>query len=209
MGQRHIIRLGIVLLGIAALANAQSEPDLKPGLYAIFETSQGSFTAQLYDKYTPLNVKNFVGLATGTKPWWDPKVKAWVKRPLYNGITFHRVVREQMIQSGDPTGLGTHNCGFTIRDEFLPGLMFDRPGRLGVANTGKPDSGACQFFITDQAITSWNNKYTIFGQVVAGQDVVSKINRVHTFGEKPVEPVLLKSVSIKRVAKPNQRPSLQ
>jgi len=200
MGHPYNRKLAALLLAIAGLANAQPKGDLKPGLYAVFDTSQGSFTALLYEKYTSVTVKNFVGLATGTKPWWDPKIKGWVKRPLYNGITFHRIVREQMIQSGDPTGLGTHNCGFTIRDEFLPGLMFDRPGRLGVANTGQPGSGGCQFFITDQAIPTWNNKYTIFGQVVEGQDVVSKINRVRTYNEKPVEPVLLKSVVIRRVS---------
>ena len=166
---------GIVLAAVVARAQKR---ELKPGLYAVFETSEGQFTAQLYEKYTPRAVSTFVGLAQGTKPWWDPQAKALVRRPMYNGITFHRVVREQMIQSGDPTGLGTHNCGFTVPDEFLPGLRFDGPGRLGVANTGQPDSGSCQFFVTEEAVPSWNGKYTIFGQVVAGQDVVGKINRV-------------------------------
>ncbi len=201
MGKPFIPGLAALLFALAGLAQAQPDAELKPGLYAVFDTPQGSFTAVLYEKYTPLAVNNFVGLATGVKPWWDPKVKGWVKRAMFNGITFHRIVREEMIQSGDPTGLGTHNCGFTIRDEFLPGLMFDRPGRLAVANTGKPDSGACQFFITDQAVPSWNNKYTIFGQVVSGQAVVSKLNRVRTVGEKPVEPVLLNRVTIRRVVK--------
>ncbi|MDQ1468722.1 MAG: peptidyl-prolyl cis-trans isomerase [Bryobacterales bacterium] len=194
-------RLLAGLFLISGFAAAQAALPLKPGLYAVFDTSEGTITAQLYERYTPLAVKNFVGLATGSKPWWDPKAKAFVKRPMYNGITFHRIVREQMIQSGDPTGLGTHNCGFTLRDEFLPGLRFDGPGRLAVANTGQPDSGACQFFITDQMMPSWNGKYTVFGQVVQGQDVVGKINRVRTFNEKPLEPVLLKSVSIRRVTR--------
>jgi cyclophilin family peptidyl-prolyl cis-trans isomerase len=185
---------------LSGLAAAQTAV-LKPGLYAVFDTSEGTITAQLYERYTPLAVNNFVGLATGTKSWWDPKTKAFVKRPMYNGITFHRIVREQMIQSGDPTGLGTHNCGVTLRDEFLPGLRFDGPGRLAVANTGQPDSGACQFFITDQMVPSWNGKYTVFGQVVQGQDVVGRINRVRTFNEKPLEPVMLKSVSIRRIAR--------
>jgi peptidyl-prolyl cis-trans isomerase A (cyclophilin A) len=191
---------GMVL--VACLAFAEKPHDLKPGLYAVFDTSEGAFTAQLYEKYTPMAVNVFVGLAQGTKPWWDPKIKALVRRPMYNGITFHRVVKEQMIQTGDPTGLGSHNCGFTVRDEFLPGLRFDGPGRLGVANTGQPDSGSCQFFVTDQAVPSWNGKYTIFGQVVAGQDVVGKINRVRTVNEKPVQPVMLKSVSIRRIVAP-------
>jgi peptidyl-prolyl cis-trans isomerase A (cyclophilin A) len=191
-----------LLLFLALTAFLQSTPTLKPGLYAVFETSGGTITAELYEKYTPRAVSNFVGLATGTKAWWDPAVKGWVKRPMYNGIKFHRIVREQMIQSGDPTGLGSHNCGFTIRDEYLPGLRFDRPGRLGVANTGKPDSGGCQFFITEEAIPSWNNNYTIFGQVVEGIEIVNKLSKVRTVNEKPVEPVLLKSVVIRRVVKP-------
>jgi len=176
-------------------------PELKPGLYAIFDTSEGPITAVLYEKYTPIAVKNFVGLAEGTKPWLDPKTRTFVKRPMYNGITFHRVVREEMIQSGDPTGVGNHNCGFRIRDEFLPGLRFDRPGRLAVANTGQPDSGGCQFFITEEAVPSWDNHYTIFGQVVAGQEVVNRINRVPVRGDRPVTTVMLKSVRIERVGK--------
>lgn len=195
------MRFTATLILFATLTNAQSEKPLKPGLYAVFDTSMGSFTAELYEKYTPKNVANFVGLAAGTRAWYDPKVKAMVKRPMYNGIAFHRIVREQMIQFGDPTGLGSHNCGFTIRDEYLPGLLFDRPGRLGVANTGQPDSGGCQFFVTDEPIRQWNNNYTIIGQIVEGQEVVHKINKVRTKGEKPVDPVIIKTVLIRRVVK--------
>jgi peptidyl-prolyl cis-trans isomerase A (cyclophilin A) len=198
--------LGMLLAGVAA---AQTPADLKPGLYAVFDTTEGVFTARLYERYTPKAVNNFVGLATGTKPWWDPQAKAFVKRPMYNGITFHRVVREQMIQAGDPTGLGTHNCGFTMPDEFLPGLRFDAPGRLAVANTGQPNSGACQFFVTDQAVPSWTGKYTIFGQVVSGQDVVGKINKVRTYNEKPVQPVILRNVSVRRVGPAPQHAASQ
>jgi cyclophilin family peptidyl-prolyl cis-trans isomerase len=104
-----------------------------------------------------------------------------------------------MIQSGDPTGTGRHNCGFTIRDEFLPGLRFDSSGKLAMANTGAPDSGGCQFFITANPMRMWNEKYTIFGTVVEGQDVVSKINRAKVDGDKPVDPVKLTSVTIERV----------
>ena len=192
---RYIIPL---LLAISA---SGQPPALKPGLYAIFNTSEGVITAKLDEKYAPIAVKTFVGLAQGTLPWSDPNTHAWVRRPLYNGITFHRVVREEMIQSGDPTGLGTHNCGITIPDEFLPGIQFDRPGRLAMANTGKADSGGCQFFITDQAIRQWNNHYTIFGQVIDGQDVVARINRKPLNGEKPVVPIMLNSVIIRRVVR--------
>jgi peptidyl-prolyl cis-trans isomerase A (cyclophilin A) len=188
---------------LAATAAADKPPKkpvtLKPGgLYAVFETSEGRIVAELFEKYVPIAVKNFVGLAQGTKPWRDAK-GVWVKRPMYNGVIFHRVIREEMIQTGDPTGSGAGDCGITIHDEFLPGLQFNGPGRLAVANTGKADSGACQFFITEQAVPRWNNNYTIFGQVVEGQDVVHAINVKPVIGEKPVTPVILKSVVIERI----------
>src|SRR6476659_6586278 len=111
----------LALIFVFALcATAQStRPE---GLYAIFQTSEGSFTARLYEKETPGAVQTFVGLAQGTIAWLDPQTHKKVKRPLYQNITFHRVTPHEMIQAGDPTGLGTHNCGFTIPDEYLPGL---------------------------------------------------------------------------------------
>jgi peptidyl-prolyl cis-trans isomerase A (cyclophilin A) len=189
-----------LLAGAAwAQASADQAPSLKPGLYAIFNTSEGSITTRLFEKDTPIAVQNFVALAEGTKAWRDPKTGALVKRPLYDNITFHRVIPGEMIQSGDPTGTGSHNCGVTIRDEFLPGLRFFRSGRLAVANTGNADSGGCQFFITNESVPRWDGKYTIFGEVVAGQDVVSKISHAPVHGEKPVDPAKLVSVTIQRV----------
>jgi peptidyl-prolyl cis-trans isomerase A (cyclophilin A) len=191
----------VLLIALATLAVAQSPPKLKPGLYAIFNTSEGSITALLYDKYTPNTVANFVALAQGTKPWRDPKTGAPVRRPLYENITFHRVIPGTAIQSGDPTGTGAHACGINIRDEILPGLLFGASGRLAMANTGSPDTGGCQFFITDQPMPQWNGKYTIFGEVVAGRDIVSKISHAPVHNEKPVDPVKLISVTIERIGK--------
>ena len=161
---------------LAAAAALFAQTPRPPGLYAVFHTSLGDIAARLYEKETPLTVKNFVALARGEKPWRDPATRSAVKRPLYSHIRFHRVLQGEMIQAGDPTGRGDHNCGVTIRDEFLPGLRFDRPGRLAMANTGEPDSGGCQFFITEQMMPVWNGKYTIFGQVTSGMDVVNKIS---------------------------------
>lgn len=189
-----------IVLALASAA-AAAQPKITPGLYAVFHTSAGDITARLYEKETPQTVRNFVGLAQGTKGWVDPGTRDIVKRPLYNNITFHRVVRDQIIQAGDPTGKGTHNCGIHLRDEFLPGLRFDRSGKLAMANTGDPDSGGCQFFITVNAEPQWNGKYTIFGQVTQGADVVEKIAKVPTRDEKPLTPVQLLSVTIERVAK--------
>ena len=190
-----------LLLALTALALAQNPRPLKPGLYAIFNTDAGSITALLYEKETPKTVANFVALAQGTQPWRDPKTGAMVRRPLYQNITFHRVIPAVAIQSGDPTGTSAHNCGVNIPDEILPGLLFSGPGRLAIANTGAANSGGCQFFITDQPMPQWNGKYTIFGEVVRGMDVVSKISHAPVHGEKPVEPVKLIDVTIERIAK--------
>jgi peptidyl-prolyl cis-trans isomerase A (cyclophilin A) len=196
------------LISFAALAVAQNPPALKPGLYAIFNTGAGTITALLYEKYTPTTVANFVALAQGSKAWRDPGTGAMVRRPLYQNITFHRVIPGQAIQSGDPTSTSAHNCGVTIRDEFLPGLRFAGPGRLAMANTGNPDSGGCQFFITDQAMPQWDGKYTIFGEVVSGLDVVSKISHAPLHGEKPLDPVTLISVAIERIGAPQKHKNL-
>lgn len=203
MGRSYATRIALFLspLLFMSLGVAQNPPALKPGLYAIFNTSEGAITARLYDKYTPRTVANFVALAQGTKPWRDPKTGAMVGRSLYENITFHRVIPEVAIQSGDPTGTSAHNCGVTVGDEFLPGLRFSAPGRLALANNGNPDSGGCQFFITAQAMPTWDGKYTIFGEVVAGMDVVSKISRMPVHGEKPVDPVKLMNVTIQRIDK--------
>jgi peptidyl-prolyl cis-trans isomerase A (cyclophilin A) len=189
----------ILLTALAASAFAQAPR--APGLYAVFHTAAGDITAKLYEKETPRTVENFVALAQGTKAWADPQARKFVKRPLYDNITFHRVIAGDVIQAGDPTGLGTHNCGVKLQDEFLPGLRFDRAGKLAMANSGEPNSGGCQFFITNNVAPTWNGKYTIFGQVVEGQDVVDKISRAPSRNEKPLEPVKLISVAIERVAK--------
>jgi len=188
----------LALIALTAVLGAQPPP-LKPGLYAVFQTSAGSITARLFDKDVPIAVNNFVALAQGTKAWKEPKTGAMVKRPLYENMIFHRVISGVMIQSGDPTGTGGHNCGITIPDEYLPGLRFDQAGKLAVANTGAPDSGSCQFFITTDTMSQWTGKYTIFGYVVSGLDVAGKISHGKVHGDKPVDPAKLISVTIERV----------
>lgn len=188
----------LILLATAAFAQKTPVP-LKPGLYATFNTSKGTIVAVLFEKDAPASVKNFVELAQGTKAWRDPQTGAMVKRPMYNNITFHRVLRGQMIQSGDPTGTSGHNCGVTVPDEPRLGLQFDRAGRLAVANSGTPNSGGCQFFITDDLVRNWNQQYTIFGQVVSGMEVVDAISHAPLHGDKPVDPVKLISVTISRL----------
>jgi len=191
--------MALLAAAVMPLFAAEKKGELSNGLYAVFTTSEGEFTAKLYEKYTPKSVANFVGLATGTKAWLDPETKTLVKRPMYDNITFHRILRDMMIQSGDPTGTSSHNCGFTIPDEILLGLKFDGPGKLAVANAGKPDTGACQFFITVGPVAQWTGNYTIFGEIVSGMDVVRTINRGQLIGDKPEKPVKLISVRIQRV----------
>ena len=191
-----VVKRFLLLFLAAGCACAQSRPI---GLYAVFQTSLGNFTARLYEKDTPVTVRTFVSLALGAQATLSPTSHKAEKVRFYDNITFHRVVPGEMIQAGDPTGTGRHNCGFTIRDEFLPGLRFDSPGKLAMANTGDPDSGGCQFFVTVGPMSSWNGKYTIFGTVVEGQDVVTKISKGPVRGDKPVEPVKLITVTIERV----------
>jgi cyclophilin family peptidyl-prolyl cis-trans isomerase len=206
-------RLSILLL-IAAGAFAQAPtapakgaaaptggaPALEPGLYAIINTSMGTITAQLFEKETPGVVKNFVALANGTKAWKDPKTNTMVAKPLYRNLQFHRVIPKFMIQTGDPTATGGHDCGFTVKDEIVPSLKFDRPGRLGLARLPSPNTGSCQFFITEVPYPSLDGQYTVFGQVVQGQEIVAKISGVpRDANDKPRTPVMLTSVTIKRV----------
>jgi len=167
-------------------------------MHAIFETSMGEITIELFDKEAPKTVANFVGLAEGTKEWKDDKSGKMVKKPLYNGTIFHRVIPNFMIQGGDPAGNGTGGPGFNFADEFSMKLRHDVPGRLSMANRG-PNTNGSQFFITD-APTPWlDGKHAIFGQVVEGMDVVKKIINVErNRGDKPLKDVVLKKVSIKR-----------
>ncbi|OFW33366.1 MAG: peptidylprolyl isomerase [Acidobacteria bacterium RIFCSPLOWO2_12_FULL_60_22] len=171
----------------------------KPGLYAIFQTNQGTIVCELYDKDAPITVKNFVDLAEGTKEWKDPRTGAMKKTHYFDGIVFHRVIPEFMIQGGDPTGTGTGGPGYKFQDEFSPKLKFDKPGRLAMANAG-PGTNGSQFFITEGNTEFLNNKHTIFGQVIEGMDNVKKIARVpRNASDKPNQPVVIEKLTIERV----------
>jgi len=160
-------------------------------LYATFHTSMGNIVARLYEKQAPKTVENFVGLATGAKPWRHPLTKARkTNEPLYNGTIFHRVIPNFMIQGGDPMGNGTGGPGYSFEDEFVAALRFDRPGRLAMANSG-PNTNGSQFFITEVPTPHLSGKHTIFGQVVSGQELVTRIARS---GQK----VKLEKVTIER-----------
>jgi len=186
----------VLILAACALAQKPPKPP-KPGLYAIIKTEFGDMRAILYEKDTPVSVRTFVNLAQGIQPFRDPDGKV-VRKRYYDNTTFFRIVPGSAIQAGSPTGKAAYNCGFAIKDEMLPGYQF-RSGSLAIANTGEPNSGSCQFFITAGPMPSWNMKYAIFGQVVEGLDVLEKLMRVPAHGEDPVNPPKLISVTIDRV----------
>ena len=143
----------------------------KDGIFAIMETTQGSIVLELFYKKTPLTVTNFVGLAEGT-------LDAAKGKPFYDGLKFHRVIADFMIQGGDPLGNGTGGPGYKFADEFVDELVFDKPGLLAMANSGANTNGS-QFFIT-HVPTDWlNHKHTIFGQVVNAdsQNVVNAVKQ--------------------------------
>ena len=164
-------------------------------LLAHFTTSEGNFTARLFDQETPNTVANFAGLADGTKEWTDPRTGKKVKQPYYNGTIFHRVIAGFMIQGGDPLGAGTGGPGYTFADEFHPKLRHGKAGLLSMANRG-PNTNGGQFFIT-LAETPWlDNKHTVFGEITEGMDVVRTIGGVATSkpGDRPIKPVTIESV---------------
>jgi peptidyl-prolyl cis-trans isomerase A (cyclophilin A) len=188
---------------LASPISAQKEKPIElpkePGLYAIFDTTFGTIVARLYEDKAPNTVKNFVALAEGTKATLN-KAGQMEQRPYYNGLTFHRVVKDFMIQAGDVKGTGSTPCGIpNLRDEIDKSLHFNREGKLAMANTGRPNSASCQFFITVGEADYLDGKFTMFGEVVSGQDVAERISRVPALStEKPMLPVTIKTVTIRR-----------
>jgi peptidyl-prolyl cis-trans isomerase A (cyclophilin A) len=173
---------------------------VEPGTYAVFDTTEGSFTVRLFDTEVPKTVANFVGLAEGTKEWRDPSTGEKKTGPYYDGIIFHRVISGFMIQGGDRLGTGTGGPGYNFGDEFHPALRHSRPGILSMANAG-PNTNGSQFFITLGPTPHLDNRHSVFGEVVEGLDVVKKIGAVPTGKQdRPVKPVVMSRVTIKRIA---------
>jgi peptidyl-prolyl cis-trans isomerase A (cyclophilin A) len=177
---------------------------LDDGVYAVLDTSMGRIVAVLYPDKTPIATANFIDLAEGTKEWTDPKTREKVKKPFYDGLIFHRVIPNFMIQGGCPLGQGIGGPGYQFQNETHPDLKFDKPGVLAYANSG-PGTNGSQFFITHAPTTWLNDKHPIFGQVIEGQSIVDMIGNVKTApGDKPVTPVVLTKVSILRIGEAAQ-----
>jgi peptidyl-prolyl cis-trans isomerase A (cyclophilin A) len=190
----HTLQLEEAVKGLKGTGTLTAKLDVEQGGKAL-----GSFSCELFEKQAPKTVANFVGLARGVRPWKDPKTNEWVKKPLYDGTVFHRVIPEFMIQGGDPKGNGTGDPGYEFADEPVEGLTFDKGGLLAMANRG-PNTNGSQFFITEKATPWLNGKHTIFGSC-APLDLELKIARVPAGARNmPADPVTLKKVTISRVA---------
>jgi peptidylprolyl isomerase len=194
---KRILIVALLMIAPPAIAQEKAAPrKLNPGIYARFETSMGNFTCELYQFQAPNTVANFVDLAEGKK------IKG---KRFYDNTTFHRIIDKFMIQGGDPTGTGLGGPGYKINDEILRTLKHDREGRLSMANSG-PNTAGSQFFVTLAPVSQLDGRYTIFGQVIDGMEVVRSIGKVPVEIPKggrekshPIKPVILKKVTIERV----------
>ncbi len=175
-------------------------------LMATFDTNLGTIHCELFGDKTPITVANFVGLATGKKPWMNPKTGNVEKgKPYYDGLTFHRVIADfsggAMIQGGDPTGTGAGGPGYDFDDEIVPDLKMG-PGVLAMANAGKNretggGTNGSQFFMIEGTPSHLNGHHTIFGQCKE-IDIIKKIGNVPTTQDRPNDPVVMKSVTISK-----------
>ncbi len=171
---------------------------LPNGPTVLFDTSMGRMTCKFFQKESPLAVNNFIGLAQGTKDWTDPVTQKKMHNVrFYDGTTFHRVIPGFMIQGGDHAGDGSGDAGYFFDNESTPGLNFDVPGRLAMANAG-PNTNGTQFFITELPQPDLDGKYTIFGQCDPHSVLIAaSIARVdRNSQDKPYTPVLLNKVTI-------------
>lgn len=174
--------------------------DAVPGegqLVAILHTNLGDVEVELYEDRAPNTVANFVGLAMGTKTWRDPETGELRRDPYYDGVIFHRIIKNFMIQGGDRTGTGRGGPGYQFADEFHPELRHTGPGILSMANAG-PGTNGSQFFICEVATPHLDGRHAVFGKA-RDEDLVVKIASVPTArGDRPVDPVTINKVTVKR-----------
>jgi peptidylprolyl isomerase len=175
--KRYLVAFIIIITALCISSKGElmaAETQLEDGLYAKIITAKGDITVKLEFEKTPLTVTNFVGLAEGTKDFKDSKDRTSGR--YYDGLKFHRVIKNFMIQGGDPLGAGSGGPGYNFPDEFDPSLRHDRAGILSMANAG-PGTNGSQFFITHGPTPHLDNKHSVFGHVVSGQDVVNDIKQ--------------------------------
>ena len=198
------VKLWALVLPLLLVACKSAKyPNLKDGLYADIQTNHGDMLAELYYKATPGTVANFVSLAEGTNTYVADSLKG---KRYYDGTKSHRVIKNFMLQAGDRTATGEGDPGYKFADEFVDTLRYTRKGQLGMANSGPATNGS-QFFITEVPTDWLNFRHTIFGQVIQGEDVISKITDEQTSKEdsRPKNPVIIKKIEIIRVGKEAQK----
>jgi peptidyl-prolyl cis-trans isomerase A (cyclophilin A) len=220
---RTLLHTLVLIISASLLSAAQAAPPTTPATKppvrtpvaapatepsAVIHTTAGDLHCTLFPKVAPIGVENFIGLANGSKDWTSPVSHAKKHGvPLYDGTIFHRVIPEFMIQGGDPAGNGQGDPGYKFKNETSPTVTFDRPGRLAYANAG-PDTNGSQFFVTEVPYPSLNGGYTIFGQCdEAAVELVKKIARMATDGERPLRPVKITHIDIHRPGTPATRPA--
>jgi len=191
--------LGIFLLTLAFTACKSSKyADLDDGIYADIQTNQGEIVIKLHHNATPVTVASFVSLAEGNNPFVTDSLKG---KKFYDGLIFHRIMKDFMIQGGDPLGTGRGNPGYKFKDEFVDSLTHSGKGILSMANSG-PKTNGSQFFITHKATPWLNGKHTVFGNVIKGIEVVDSLASVKVLaGNRPETDVIMNKVEIIRNGK--------
>lgn len=193
MKKLSLLVLFSMLLSLTACN--EEYPDLDNGMYAEFKTNKGTFVAELFYQATPMTVASFVSLAEGESTMVQDDYK---DKKFYDGLTFHRVIEDFMIQGGDPAGTGSGGPGYKFPNEIVDTLKHDSKGILSMANSG-PNTNGSQFFITLKETPWLDGMHTVFGEIVSGQGVVDQIGAVETDPQdKPVEPVVMETVNIIR-----------
>lgn len=189
----------LLMLLVSATACKDKYPDLEDGLYTEIITNKGTMVLRLEYQKAPITVANFVSLAEGTNTLVD---SAYIGKKFYNGLIFHRIIDEFMIQGGDPTGTGSGSPGYKFNNEISEDLLHDKVGTLSMANSG-PNTNGSQFFITENATPNLDGGYNVFGYLVMGEDVLHTLAGVETSkpGDKPVEDVIMEEVNIIRKGK--------
>lgn len=199
----HLIKKAfslILLISLVTVTACKDEyPELDDGLYTEIITNKGTMVLRLEYQRAPVTVANFVSLAEGTNTLVD---SAYIGKKYYNGLTFHRIIKEFMIQGGDPTGTGTGSPGYKFNDEISEDLTHEKVGTLSMANSG-PNTNGSQFYITDVPTPFLDGGYNVFGYLELGEDVLHSIAGVETTkpGDKPVDAVIMKEVNIIRKGK--------
>lgn len=193
-----LMMLAVMLITACGGGDPANIDTSQPATGMIIETTMGTIKCELYPDKTPMTVDVIAGLAEGTKEWTHPETgQKMTNTPYYDGIIFHRVIPNFMIQTGDPLGQGIGGPGFQFEDEFHESLTFNRPGLLAMANRG-PNTNGGQFFITVAETPHLNFKHTIFGAVTEGQDIAVAISEAPASSSRPRQEISIKSIEIIR-----------